>query len=37
MTALNPLVTVGDQVAEVLQLHTELSDSEQGERVCSLF
>jgi peptide/nickel transport system ATP-binding protein len=36
MTALNPLMRVGDQVAEVLQLQTLLRGSEQRQRVIEL-
>ncbi|MDO4492492.1 MAG: ABC transporter ATP-binding protein [Clostridia bacterium] len=32
MTALNPLYTIGDQMGEVLKLHTRLSKREIGER-----
>jgi peptide/nickel transport system ATP-binding protein len=33
MTALNPVMKVGDQVAEVLDIHTKLSERERRERV----
>jgi peptide/nickel transport system ATP-binding protein len=33
MTALNPVMTVGDQIAEVLEIHTKLSDAECRKRV----
>ena len=33
MTALNPVMQVGDQIAEVLDIHSDLSDGEQRERV----
>ncbi|HHY09294.1 MAG TPA: ABC transporter ATP-binding protein [Firmicutes bacterium] len=33
MTSLNPILTVGDQVAEVLELHYDLSGSEISKRV----
>jgi len=33
MTALNPVMHVGDQIAEVLDIHSDLSDGEQRERV----
>src|SRR5882672_1552421 len=33
MTALNPVMRVGDQVAEVLDIHTKLSERERRERV----
>ncbi|GLR88907.1 ABC transporter ATP-binding protein [Bradyrhizobium iriomotense] len=36
MTALNPLRTVGDQIAEMFRIHTDLSKAEIGERVLSL-
>jgi peptide/nickel transport system ATP-binding protein len=36
MTALNPVMTVGDQIAEVLQIHTELSASDQRARVLQI-
>ena len=37
MTALNPVQTVGNQVAETLQLHTPLRGSELRKRVVQLF
>jgi ABC-type microcin C transport system duplicated ATPase subunit YejF len=37
MTALNPVQTVGKQVAETLRLHTSLRKSELRERVVQLF
>jgi peptide/nickel transport system ATP-binding protein len=33
MTALNPVMKVGDQIAEVLDIHTSLSDAERRARV----
>src|SRR5258707_1188625 len=33
MTALNPVMKVGDQIAEVLDIHTNLSDAERRARV----
>src|SRR3954471_3262883 len=33
MTALNPVMQVGDQIAEVLDIHSDLSDGEQRARV----
>jgi peptide/nickel transport system ATP-binding protein len=33
MTALNPVMRVGDQIAEVLDIHTNLSDRERRDRV----
>src|SRR5262249_2603797 len=36
MTALNPLRTVGDQIAEMFRVHTELSKAEIGARVLAL-
>ena len=38
MTALNPLRTIGDQIAEMFSIHTDLSKAEigaQGARPCS--
>ena len=32
MTALNPVMTVGDQIEEVLQIHTRLSERERRQR-----
>jgi peptide/nickel transport system ATP-binding protein len=37
MSALNPVMTVGDQVAEVLKMHLGLSRSEAKDRVIDLF
>jgi peptide/nickel transport system ATP-binding protein/oligopeptide transport system ATP-binding protein len=37
MTSLNPVFTVGDQVAEVIQLHEKLSQREIRERVIETF
>jgi oligopeptide/dipeptide ABC transporter ATP-binding protein len=37
MTSLNPVFTVGDQVAEVLRLHQQLSRRRSRERVVSIF
>jgi peptide/nickel transport system ATP-binding protein/oligopeptide transport system ATP-binding protein len=37
MTSLNPVFTVGDQVAEVIRLHQSLSRSETRERVIDMF
>jgi peptide/nickel transport system ATP-binding protein/oligopeptide transport system ATP-binding protein len=37
MTSLNPVFTVGDQVAEVIQLHEKLSQREIRERVIEAF
>jgi peptide/nickel transport system ATP-binding protein/oligopeptide transport system ATP-binding protein len=37
MTSLNPVFTVGDQVAEVIRLHQGLSRSETRERVIEMF
>jgi len=37
MSALNPVMTIGEQVAEVLRLHLKLSCKEAKERVVSLF
>ncbi|MGJ4947201.1 ABC transporter ATP-binding protein [Bradyrhizobium sp. HKCCYLS20291] len=36
MTALNPLRTIGDQIGEVLEIHTDLSKAEIKTRVLSL-
>jgi peptide/nickel transport system ATP-binding protein len=36
MTALNPVMKVGDQIAEVLDIHTNLSSSEQLEKVVEM-
>jgi peptide/nickel transport system ATP-binding protein len=36
MTALNPVMKVGDQIAEVLDIHTSLSSSEQLEKVVEM-
>jgi peptide/nickel transport system ATP-binding protein len=36
MTALNPVMTVGDQISEVLEIHTKLSQAERRERVCEI-
>jgi peptide/nickel transport system ATP-binding protein len=36
MTALNPLRTIGDQIAEVFSIHTELSRAEIANRVLAL-
>jgi peptide/nickel transport system ATP-binding protein len=36
MTALNPLRTVGDQIAEMFKIHTDLSKAKIGARVLSL-
>src|SRR5437763_1271036 len=36
MTALNPVMTVGDQIAEVLDIHTKLSEHEQRQRVLAV-
>ena len=36
MTALNPVMTVGDQIEEVLQIHTRLSDRERRQRVLDI-
>ncbi len=36
LTALNPLVRVGEQIKEVLSIHTSLSDSEKNNKVLDL-
>ncbi len=36
MTALNPLYTIGDQMGEVLKLHTKLSKKEIWDRCCEM-
>ena len=36
MTALNPVMTVGDQIGEVLEIHTELSAGERRQRVLDI-
>ena len=36
MTALNPLLTIGDQIAEMFSIHTELSKAEIGKKVLAL-
>ena len=36
MTALNPVMTVGDQIAEVLEIHTELSEADRRQRVLQI-
>jgi peptide/nickel transport system ATP-binding protein len=36
MTALNPVMKVGDQIAEVLDIHTSLSSSQQLEKVVEM-
>jgi peptide/nickel transport system ATP-binding protein len=36
MTALNPLRTIGDQIAEMFSIHTELSKAEIGAKVLAL-
>ena len=36
MTALNPVMTVGDQIAEVLEIHTDLSDADRRQRVLQI-
>ena len=36
MTALNPVMTVGDQIAEVLEIHTSLSERERRSRVIDI-
>ena len=37
MTALNPVMTIGEQVAEVIRLHLELSEKEIKSKVIELF
>ena len=36
MTALNPLRTIGDQIAEMFSIHTDLSKAEIGAKVLAL-
>jgi peptide/nickel transport system ATP-binding protein len=36
MTALNPVMRVGDQIAEVLEIHTQLSESDRRQRVLQI-
>ena len=36
MTALNPVMTVGEQIAEVLEIHTDLSDADRRQRVLQI-
>jgi peptide/nickel transport system ATP-binding protein len=36
MTALNPVMTVGDQIAEVLEIHTDLSQADRRQRVAEI-
>jgi len=36
MTALNPVMTVGDQIAEVLEIHTPLSEPDRRQRVLQI-
>ena len=36
MTALNPVETVGDQIGEILQIHTDLSASQRRQRVLEM-
>ena len=36
MTSLNPVMTVGDQIAEVLEIHTALSERERRRRVLDI-
>ena len=37
MTALNPVMTIGEQVAEVIRLHLDLKNNEVKQKVISLF
>jgi peptide/nickel transport system ATP-binding protein len=36
MTALNPVMTVGEQIAEVLEIHTDLSEADRRQRVLQI-
>ena len=36
MTALNPVMKIGDQIAEVLEIHTELSEADRRQRVLQI-
>ena len=36
MTALNPVMRVGDQIAEVLEIHTQLSEPDRRQRVLQI-
>jgi len=36
MTALNPVMTVGDQIAEVLEIHADLSQADRRQRVLEI-
>src|SRR5262245_17609291 len=36
MTALNPVMTVGEQIAEVLEIHTSLSEADRRQRVLQI-
>jgi peptide/nickel transport system ATP-binding protein len=36
MTALNPVLTIGDQIEEVLRIHTDLGPAERRERVLAM-
>ncbi|KRD96155.1 microcin ABC transporter ATP-binding protein [Bosea sp. Root381] len=36
MTALNPVLTIGDQIEEVLRIHTELASAERRKRVLEM-
>ncbi len=36
MTALNPVMTLGDQIAEVLEIHTQLSEPDRRNRVLQI-